>query len=281
MVIILGCYDWQKDIVLKELQRHDPSLSPPVEINAEVPSDQRVKLYQSLQCCFVTTRILVVDLLCGRLASSSVAGIIVVNAHRVTESSGEAFAVRLYREGHAVKGPQQASSTTNPHSLGFIRAISDMPTHFAFGFNKVTDLSCHPLIFPDPLSSPPLNKVEKTMKALGLKKLSLWPRFQQYVLDELDATPPQVVEWEQDLTPAMIQIQASIIELMDMLIKELKKTNCIDWLVIFFFSLSLSLLPFLSNYFTSSYPYGTDNQSLSLFLSQFRNQARKRHLSLL
>lgn len=69
----------------------------------------------------MTTRILVVDILSGRLPGRWVAGVLVVNAHRVTDTSGEGFAVRLLRAG-------------NP--AGFVRAFSDQPTSFG-GFNKV------------------------------------------------------------------------------------------------------------------------------------------------
>lgn len=69
----------------------------------------------------MTTRILVVDILSGRLPGRWVAGVLVVNAHRVTDTSGEGFAVRLLR-------------ASNP--AGFVRAFSDQPTSFG-GFNKV------------------------------------------------------------------------------------------------------------------------------------------------
>lgn len=69
----------------------------------------------------MTTRILVVDILSGRLPGRWVAGVLVVNAHRVTDTSGDGFAVRLLRAG-------------NP--AGFVRAFSDQPTSFG-GFNKV------------------------------------------------------------------------------------------------------------------------------------------------
>ncbi len=70
---------------------------------------------------FVTTRILVVDFLCSRLAPTEVAGIIVLNAHRVTDTCGEGFAARLYRAGNR---------------SGFVRAFSDDPVQFTQGFNK-------------------------------------------------------------------------------------------------------------------------------------------------
>ncbi len=51
-----------------------------------------------------------------------VAGMLVLNAHNVTDTSGEGFAVRLFRKGN---------------QRGFIRALSDQPAFFAAGFNKV------------------------------------------------------------------------------------------------------------------------------------------------
>lgn len=46
---------------------------------------------------------------------------LVLNAHTVTDTSGEGFAVRLFRKGN---------------QRGFVRAISDQPSSFASGFNK-------------------------------------------------------------------------------------------------------------------------------------------------
>ena len=47
---------------------------------------------------------------------------LVLNAHNVADTSGEGFAVRLFRKGN---------------QRGFIRALSDQPSFFAAGFNKV------------------------------------------------------------------------------------------------------------------------------------------------
>lgn len=70
----------------------------------------------------MTTRILVVDLLSGRLSGRAVSGCVVLNAHRVTETSGEGFAVRLFRAANR---------------NGFVRAFSDQPVSF-LGFSKVS-----------------------------------------------------------------------------------------------------------------------------------------------
>lgn len=52
-----------------------------------------------------------------------IAGILVLNAHKVTDTTGEGFALRLYRAGN---------------KRGFVRAISDRPVHFSHGFAKVS-----------------------------------------------------------------------------------------------------------------------------------------------
>jgi DNA excision repair protein ERCC-4 len=54
----------------------------PAEVTADVAAAERAALYASRPCLFVTTRILVVDQLSGRIAAEQIAGIIVLNAHR-------------------------------------------------------------------------------------------------------------------------------------------------------------------------------------------------------
>jgi len=158
----------------------------------------------------VTTRILVVDMLSGRLPGRWVAGVVVLNAHRVTDTSGDGFAVRLFRAANAA---------------GFVRAFSDAPTSFA-GFNKVNtsletlqalwsavvilangrgtwalpeavllgslggSLSRAKILDSDQeaehWSGLRLLQVEKVMKALYVRKLFLWPRFQATVKEALE-----------------------------------------------------------------------------------------------
>ena len=160
-----------------------PSLPPaasfevPAEVTTDVAQGERQALYASRSCLFVTTRILVVDLLSSRIRGEQIAGMIVLNAHRwvgagacgqacavqalpagaaclpwcssvpavaccclyatapptdkspyplpscrVTDSSGEGFAVRLFKAACP---------------RGVVRAISDQPSSFASEFNKV------------------------------------------------------------------------------------------------------------------------------------------------
>ncbi|GAB4818898.1 hypothetical protein N2152v2_005944 [Parachlorella kessleri] len=206
VVLVLGAAPWQRDALRQELARVDPAAGGldsegahtaggaarlPAEVTNEVPAAERSTLYHAHACLFVTTRILVVDLLSSRLAARDIAGLLVLNAHRVSDSSGEGFATRLFKEG-------------NPE--GWIRAFSDSPSAFAAEFNKV----------------------EKVMKALHVRKLYLWPRFQAQVKGDLEARPPELVELSVGMSGAMGLVYDAIAELMDACVKELRKSNKLD-----------------------------------------------------
>ena len=169
-VLIIGASPWQRIALKQELLRiqpesdrkHPEGLSPddplpplPAEVTADIATAERLRLYKTCSSLFVTTRILVVDLLSGRLSPNNISGICVLNAHRVTDTSGEGFVVRLYRGGN---------------TTGFVRGFSDFPSSFVSEFGKA----------------------EKVMKALYAKRLHLWPRFQVAVQEDLETRPPEV-----------------------------------------------------------------------------------------
>ena len=122
VLLIIGANPPQRKLLSAELIHHEPAAEPILEITNEVPAIERIDYYNSSRCCFVTTRILVVDLLSSRAQANRIAGFIVLNAHRVTDESGEGFAVRLYRQGNR---------------QGSVKAFSDQPISFTAGFNKV------------------------------------------------------------------------------------------------------------------------------------------------
>lgn len=62
----------------------------------------REDLYLSGGVKFVTTRILVVDMLKKRIPIEKITGIVVLRAHQVLESCQEAFVLRLYRQHNKV-----------------------------------------------------------------------------------------------------------------------------------------------------------------------------------
>lgn len=76
-------------------------------------------------------------------------------ALRVTDSSGEGFAVRLFKAARPA---------------GFVRGFSDVPSSFTSDFSKP----------------------EKVLKVLHVRRLYLWPRFQVQVQEDLESRPPEV-----------------------------------------------------------------------------------------
>lgn len=176
-ILVLGASPWQRALISAELARHDPALPPPVDITNEVPAAERVLLYRATpggRPLFITPRILTVDLLARRLRGLEVAGLLVLNAHRATDTSGEGFAAALLRADAPtrVSGARGGCGEVLPP---WIRAVSDAPVAFNQGFNRV----------------------EKVMKALHVRRLHLWPRFQEHVRQCLDEHKPVVgtEEW--------------------------------------------------------------------------------------
>lgn len=135
-------------------------------------------------------------------------------AHKIIESCQEAFILRLYRQ---------------KNKTGFIKAFTDKATSFSSGFCQV----------------------ERVMRNLFVKKLFLWPRYEQFsatiyftytclgiihnvllsvrfqasVNTTLDKHKPDVVELHVSMTPAMRAIQSSIMDIMNACLKELKRYN--------------------------------------------------------
>ncbi|KAH0642988.1 hypothetical protein KY289_033962 [Solanum tuberosum] len=163
----------------------------PSEITSDLPANQRLALYTSGGIFFITTRILIVDLLTHRLPTTAVAGLVILNAHSLSDTSTEAFIVRILR-------------STN-RSL-YVRAFSDRPHSMVSGFAKA----------------------ERTLKCLFVRKLHLWPRFQVYVSQDLERDPPEVVDIRVPMSTYMIGIQKAVIEVMDACLKEMRKTNKVD-----------------------------------------------------
>lgn len=60
-------------------------------------------MYLSGGVHFVTTRILVVDMLKKRIPIEKITGIVVLRAHQIVESCQEAFVLRLFRQTNKVQ----------------------------------------------------------------------------------------------------------------------------------------------------------------------------------
>ena len=171
--------------------RAEGCLRPTAVINNEYNSDERSELYNTGGVIAVTSRILAVDLLTDRVPAEKVTGIVVWDAHHVTETSSEAFILRLYRQRNRI---------------GFIKGVSDSPENFSSGFFRV----------------------EKVMKSLYVKKLFLWPRFHTDVSAALTATNIDLVELKQSMSPRLAAVQRAIVEAMDSCLVEIRKSNKVD-----------------------------------------------------
>ena len=137
---------------------------------------------------FITSRILVVDMLTDKVPMDLLSGIFVCNAHRVQASSTEAFILRLFRY---------------KNRKGFIRAVTDYPESF---------LSTN-------------SSLEKTLKALWLQHVHIWPRFEQSISECLQQVAAKVTEVRISMTDHMLRIQQSIADILAACFKELKKTR--------------------------------------------------------
>ncbi|KNC97326.1 DNA repair protein (rad1) [Spizellomyces punctatus DAOM BR117] len=158
-------------------------------INNETPASDRSDLYRSGGVLSVTSRILVVDMLNKVLPFDLVLGIIVNHAHRVTETSTEAFILRLYRD---------------ENKIGFIKALSDEPEAFTHGFWKL----------------------ERSMKLLFLRHVFLWPRFHMRVHETLEGLGKvHVIESQVPYTQSMRDIQAGLVDCIDQCLAELRRSN--------------------------------------------------------
>eukprot|EP00898_Chlorokybus_atmophyticus_P002162 jgi/Chlat1/2947/Chrsp2S04679 len=189
VLLLVNISEAQRVALRRELQHQDAAAELPHDINNEFLAPERLSIYQAGGVIIITSRILVVDLLNSRIAPESIAGIIVSNAHRVNDTSSEAFILRLYKAGK----PE-----------GTVRALSDSPYAFNAGFNTV----------------------ERILRNLFVRRLYLWPRFK--VQDVLDLRPPEVIEVHLQLTPYMQRIHAASLEVLETLLKELRRCNAVD-----------------------------------------------------
>ncbi|NWQ93033.1 XPF endonuclease, partial [Burhinus bistriatus] len=168
--------------------RSDGVVYLPRRVTNEITNNTRYEFYTQGGVIFATSRILVVDFLTDRIPANLITGILVYKAHRIIESCQEAFILRLYRQ---------------KNKQGFIKAFTDNAVAFNTGF-------CH---------------VERVMRNLFVRKLYLWPRFHIAVNSFLEKHKPDVVEIHVSMTPAMLAIQTSILDILNACLRELKRYN--------------------------------------------------------
>lgn len=201
LVLVIGAEIEEEDYIITQVNDgtlierkddlgDDPDFVKAKRITSEsVAAGNRRDMYLSGGVIFITTRILVVDMLTERLPFESVSGIIVMNAHRVIKDCHLSFILRLFRMNN---------------KTGFITAVSQNAPGFLGSFAQL----------------------ERIMRCLFVSKLFLWPRFHATVNDSLMSRPiPNVIEMRIHMTPAMKQIQFALIDLISQCLKELTSMN--------------------------------------------------------
>lgn len=181
LVLVLNCDDYEEKSFTKLLN------SPHVR-QASNNGNEREKVYLSGGIQFISTQVLVLDLLKGRIPTELITGIFVLRAHKIIESCQEAFALRLFRQ---------------KNKTGFIKAFTSSAESFSFGYGHV----------------------EKVMRNIFVRDLFLWPRFHALIQKNLKTYEPVSVEFSIPLTLKMTQIQTHLLDLMNFNVKELKRIN--------------------------------------------------------
>ena len=189
LVLAIGLLDDEEQYFRTRLDVEGGERTLPKKVTSEYSSIERQRLYRDGGVLFVTTRILVVDMLTDRLPIQLITGVIVARAHKTAESCQEAFILRMYRQ---------------KNKTGFIKAFSSSPVSFTTGFCQV----------------------ERVMRGLFVRNLYLWPRFHADVVSTMkQSTQPEVIELHINMTKEMVTIQTSVLDLINFSMQELKRLN--------------------------------------------------------
>jgi len=154
---------------------------------------ERRKLMNRGGVYFASTQQFLTDLLKDTVDARRILGLLVINADQVSDNCREALAIRVYKE-------------KNPG--GFVKALSENPEALSTGFGKL----------------------EQTMRNLFVKKVSLWPRYQEAVKKELDSPSSLqgcLFEETVALSPSMQRVQRALFSCLDAALTEIQAcTHC-------------------------------------------------------
>lgn len=189
-VFVLNVGD-ESQMVLDMLEADGlPRSRLPLQLGYHTHANERRKAYEKGGVIFTSSQVLLIDLLADRCDARLVEGTLVMYAERITADSKEGFALRSLKQ----KNPQ-----------AFIKGFSEDAETLTTGFGRI----------------------EKTLRALHINKLFLWPRFQSQLADDL-SKPTEVVERSCDMSPSMVQIQRAIVDCMDTALNILRSHSRVD-----------------------------------------------------
>lgn len=190
LVVVIGTSVDEEKFILKLLEDEKvASNRMPKSITSEIGTSERKNVYALGGVLFVTSRILVVDMLVGRIPIEEITGLILYDAHKILEQHQEKFILRLFRA---------------KNKTGFIKALTQAAPSFTKGFATV----------------------DRIMRSLFVTAIFLWPRFKEEVSASLNArAQPEVIEVRFTLSPLMEAIQFAVIDLISRCLKEMCKAN--------------------------------------------------------
>lgn len=190
IVFVIGSEsDFESHVISYMENLETPVNRLPRIVTAAVSIAAREKLYREGGVLFISSTILVMDLLVDRVPVENVVGIVICDAHKILESNQDSFILRLYRMRN---------------KDGFIKAFTQTPSALTRGFGTL----------------------DRVMRALFINQLFLWPRHDPRICKSLDTrTKPEVIEMRFTLTPLMESIQFAVMDLINMCLKEMKESN--------------------------------------------------------
>lgn len=150
----------------------------------------RSKIYGKGGVILLSARVFLMDLLHSRIPIPLITGVMIKDAHKVSEYGMEAFCLYLMRK---------------QNEIAFIKAFSDNPEALIRGFSKA----------------------EKILKTLRISNLFLYPRFHVRINSELSHSKIEIVEINSTLTQRMRMIQMSILGILESSISDICKDNSV------------------------------------------------------
>jgi len=202
LVFVLNLRDYERQTLISTLSSWGTPTTelPTIITSEEVPASERSALYARGGVFVITSRILIVDLLQGTAKAKDIEGMLVAHAEKVVnEKSMDAFILRIFRSQRYFMDSTSIDNT-NSNRGGFIKAFTDDPAALLSGFAKI----------------------DKTLKALQVQRLFLYPRFHASVSEELERQPPTVFELAQPLSQNMTNIQNCISASIKACVRDLK-----------------------------------------------------------
>lgn len=152
---------------------------------------ERCRIYGRGGVIILSSRVLLMDLLHDRIPIPLITGVMIQNAHKVSEYGMDAFCLYLLRK---------------QNEAAFIKAFSDDPESLIRGFSKA----------------------EKILKTLRISNLYLYPRFHIGINTELSHSKIEIVEINSTLTQRMRMIQMSILGILESSIGDICKDNSVS-----------------------------------------------------